>query len=149
MIWIILLFSMTVVCGFIATKRNNDSGEGFVVVLMLLFVFVSPLIICSGANDYSDLVAQREEVLTLQGRVKDIKAAYYKNKNKGTLIAGDIANIKQSTALTDYIAKLASKEAAYNKELKNSQLVEEMTIYRWLLDGMFIFDEIHDLERAE
>ncbi len=153
MLWLILsaiCFSFIVFCFYKIGKVNDEEiwfgGIAVTLILLAISLTVSGCIIYSGVNSYSDLVGQKEEIFSLQNRLDDVKDAYYKNKNKATFISGDIANIKQSTALTDYITKIAKEESYYNKYLKKCEVNMQMTLYWWFSDGAFIFDEVKELE---
>lgn len=151
MIWIILAVFFFVICvlmivGVIQIQGDEIFGGG---AFFLIFVGVLIFSIHSGTSAYTNLNAKYKAIQLMRVRVDDVRNAYYKNENKGTLVAGSIENIQQSTTLSEAIRCLNKKENNYIEEREEVLFAKESRIYWWFLDGMFISDKVKELPELD
>ena len=71
----------------------------------------------------------------------------YEYKTDGKFIAGSIENLKQSTILSEYIQKVAEKEANYNGKIDKCKVYKENFFLKYFINGFFISDKIYELEK--
>ena len=123
------------------------SNSGIRVLKTLSWIGIIMFIITGsfGVTTYPYLNRELAEIRVLEERVKDIRNSFYQYKKNGTLIAGSIENSNQSTNLTQYMGKLAEKEAKYNGYLQRAKDYKEIFILRLFVDGWAISGKIYDL----
>ena len=114
-----------------------------------LFICVIAIQFAMGVSEYPSLSKELAQINSLENRIKDIKDASYAYKKDGEFIAGSIENYQQSTNLSKFIDKLASKEAAYSGNLIEAKIHKKMFPLYFFSYGWAISDRINDLKVIE
>ena len=149
MFWIILCIIHLVLI-IVINRCVRIASDAIIVMIICIVVCVasgltSVILGLSGMTDYPYLNSKLAEIEILEKRVENIRNAYYEHKKDGTLVAGNIENVNQSTNLTKYINDLALKEAWYNNYLQRAKDYQSIFILRFFGDGWAISDRIHTL----
>jgi len=141
---IILIIGVSLLFMNFLSKRNSEglviAGTISSIVGCLMFAGF----LFAGVYVYPDLVAQRHEIAVLKDRIEDVRSAAYPHKDGGSMIAGSIENLKQSTNLSEFIEQVARKESSYNSELAYYKTAKNKLITQ-LFSAFFVSDEINTL----
>lgn len=126
--------------------RSYKDTEILGIVLFTFFGFIGSIVIVSGVMTYPLALARIEKIKTLEIHIDDIKNSRYDNiKSSNLIIQGDIENMKQSTALSDYKRMVYEAKAKFNKGLLFNKLCEQSYIMWFFGDGFFIDSRIQDI----
>lgn len=155
MFWLILSIILIVLCVWTIKKSsvNTEYDDPYEILMILSgfgFLINFIIFICilfSGSYTYSNLKSDYAKVKVLQKRIIDIKNAKYEYRQDGSLVAGSIENIEQSSVLSHYINNVANKEAEYNGNLEEAKAKKENFILSFFTDGFFISDKIYELKK--
>lgn len=129
MIWLILGF-ICLIAWIVFLKKDEEIGYIFTCIGFFVFTIVGICLFCNGISDYGKLKEDYTKVESYRNRLPDIKNAYYKVPfNKDVMINGNIENMKQSTALSEYIKELTVREANYFSYLQKCKVYKEIGIY--------------------
>ncbi len=105
-------------------------------VFLLAIVGVS---IYKATMIYPALLAKKATAISLKSEIIRIKKSYYPQKSSGKFIGGSLDNMKQSTALSLYIAKYAKAKAKFNASLAKNKAICSMPIY-WIFGSNIVMD---------
>lgn len=119
-------------------------GSTALIVSGLCLLIIS-LQVFGGAWHFSNLSKQLSQVRILQIRVVEMRSATYPHSDSGKLFSGSIENLKQSTNLSEYIRKLADREAQYNGKLTELRVSKENFVLWFFAGGWALPNEIYDL----
>lgn len=147
MFWIIFIILGIVL---FAKGRTDHWGDWSAVKILGLLILIFSIIfqtaiIWDGITDYPALKKSYRAIEIYRSRVSDIKESYYKVNSKGSMIAGNIENLQQSTNLSQYISNLADKEAEYFSYLEKCKSYKETFSLNFFAGGLFISDKIYEL----
>lgn len=145
MIWIVLFIVSVVglVLSIIADREGLVITFGLVgvVALVLTLAFVG-----GGVSAYPRLLGKKEAITTLQNEIETIREARYGEVESGVLVGGSLDNMKQSTALSNYLIEYVAQKAKFNKILKEYQIEIDIPTYWWLSYAAFMDKRIKDIE---
>ena len=88
---------------------------------------------------YPTLLSRKATAISLKSEIIRIKKSYYPQKSSGKFIGGSLDNMKQSTALSLYIAKYAKAKAKFNASLAKNKAICSMPIY-WIFGSNIVMD---------
>jgi hypothetical protein len=157
MIWIIALVVcvITAFLGYIILIKILDN-EGFGVTVMgvfitsaiIFFILAISLLFADGLTDYPSLLSQYQEIQTLNAHKDEVRNAYYKEAKNGAMI-GDLANMQQSSNLSEYVSDIAKKTALYNSMLVKHKLYKTDFFYKLWWKGIYIDSKILELQEIK
>ena len=101
-------------------------------VIMVVSIYKASMI-------YPKLLSCKATAISLQSEIIRIKKSYYPQKSSGKFIGGSLDNMKQSTALSLYIAKYAKAKAKFNASLAKNKAICSMPIY-WIFGSNIVMD---------
>jgi len=144
MIWILLALIGLFLIAY--GRRSYEDTDFLGSVLFIFFSIIGTIVIVSGVMTYPLALAEIEKIRTLESHIDDIKNSRYENiKTSNVIMQGDIENMKQSTALSDYKRMVYEAKAKFNKNLLSNKFCEQNYIM-WLFgDGFFIDSKIRDI----
>lgn len=149
MFWIVIFIISIVilVLGIFLVERDAEVIGTVLATFGSIIVLIS-FLIADGLTDYPHLIRQKQKIETLSKFKDEIKNAYYQG-NSGTLIGGDIANVQQSSKVTEYLNELALETAAYNSALTMCKLYKSDSFYRFWWKGLFIDKKVLELQEIK
>lgn len=154
MFWVtvFIISVLLLVLGIILLERDLEAIGAVLAPFGAIIAFISfMLAICligSGLTDYPYLIGKKQKIETLSKFKDEIKNAYYKG-NSGTLIGGDVANVQQSSKVTEYLSDLASETSNYNSKLAMCKLYKSDSFYRFWWKGFFINKKVLELQEIK
>ena len=107
-------------------------GTVLLAVIITISIFVASMV-------YPKLLSKKATAISLRSEIIRIKKSYYPQKSSGKFIGGSLDNMKQSTALSLYIAKYAQAKAKFNASLAKNKAVCSMPIY-WIFGSNIVMD---------
>ena len=153
MFWIILSIALIALCVFAAIKEYHENGYGgwgigsaFSGITSATIIMVFLII---GITTYPGLVKDKQIVESLGQQIETIREARYESIPDGSLMRGSLDNMRQSTALSEYISKYASAKAKYEGELAKIQYQKQSKIFWWFGCNIFIDNKVLDLTKVE
>lgn len=143
MFWIMLAI-LIIVSSVLAAIIERESGW-----LSFLFLGIPMLIIIPlcGTCIYTDIVGQREAIISQAVEIESIRSCYYPGTSQGILVGGSLDNIKQSTELTKYVSNYAYNKANFNAWLTSVKEGESSSILWWFGLNAFIPDKVLKIEK--
>jgi len=143
MFWIFLLLVGIFLIVYFGKRGNEDLAVIGVTATVVTGVLLA-ILLPKGIGTYPSLVGQLYEIKALQQRIDDIRGAVYPEQS-GKLIGGSLANLQQSSKLSDYLCRIAVAEASYNSSLVKAHLYKRDFIYIVFGYGFFISDKVFQL----
>ncbi len=107
-------------------------GTVLLAVIITISIFVASMV-------YPKLLSKKATAISLRSEIIRIKKSYYPQKSSGKFIGGSLDNMKQSTALSMYIAKYAKAKAKFNASLAKNKAICSMPIY-WIFGSNIVMD---------
>jgi len=107
-------------------------GTVLLAVIITISIFVASMV-------YPKLLSKKATAISLRSEIIRIKKSYYPQKSSGKFIGGSLDNMKQSTALSMYIAKYAQAKAKFNASLAKNKAICSMPIY-WIFGSNIVMD---------
>ena len=107
-------------------------GTVLLAVIITISIFVASMV-------YPKLLSKKATAISLRSEIIRIKKSYYPQKSSGKFIGGSLDNMKQSTALSMYIAKYAKAKAKFNAYLAKNKAICDMPIY-WIFGSNIVMD---------
>jgi hypothetical protein len=154
MFWIVIFIISIVilVLGIFLVERDAEVIgtvlATFGGIITLISFIVAMCLIADGLTDYPHLIGQKQKIETLSKFKDEIKNAYYQG-NSGTLIGGDVANVQQSSKVTEYLNDLALETSSYNSTLAMCKLYKSDSFYRFWWKGLFIDKKVLELQEIK
>jgi len=143
MFWIFLLLVGIFLIVYFGKRGNEDLAAIGVAATVVSCVLLA-ILLSKGIGTYPSLLGQLYEIKALQRRINDIRRAVYPEQS-GKLIGGSLANLQQSSKLSDYLCRVAVAEASYNSSAIKAQLYKRDFIYIVFGHGFFISDKVFQL----
>jgi hypothetical protein len=154
MFWIVIfIISIAILVLGIFLLEGGADAIGTVLatfggIIALISFILAVCLIADGLTDYPHLIGQKQKIETLSKFKAEIKNAYYQG-NSGTLIGGDVANVQQSSKVTEYLNDIALETAAYNSALTMCNLYKSDSFYRFWWKGLFIDKKVLELQEIK
>lgn len=143
MISIIILGVVALACICLVKETSGGSIPGILICLGIVFCIIS-----CGQAVHIDLLADKEEIKSLQEEIVTIRGCYYGSKTSGTLIGGSIENMQQSQSLSNYVKEYAKKKAAFNGLLQYYKVSKHVTALRlFCIEGFINYKELDKIEK--
>ena len=118
-------------------KTKESLYRLFIVSFLLTVIMV--VSIYKASMIYPTLLSHKATAISLRSEIVRIKKSYYPQKNNGKFIGGPLDNMKQSTALSLYIAKYAKAKAKFNASLAKNKAICNMPIY-WIFGSNIVMN---------